>query len=63
MSIRWADPGLAAGRCGLREQLDLAGRLEAGYGAEVGRRPCLGQAQRLGPQVLVAEEALDALSD
>ena len=62
MSLRWADPCLAAGRFGLLEQLDLAGRLEAGYGAEVGWRPCLGQAQRLGPQVLVAEEALDALA-
>ena len=56
MSLRWADPGLAVGRFGLLEQLDLAGRLEAGHGAEVGRRPCLGQAERLGPQVLVAEE-------
>jgi hypothetical protein len=47
MSLRWADPGLAAGRFGLLEQLDLAGRLKAGYGAEVWRQPCLGQAQRL----------------
>jgi nitrite reductase/ring-hydroxylating ferredoxin subunit len=62
MSLRWAEHGLAAGRFGLLEQLDLAGRLEAGYGAEVGRRPCLGQAQRLGPQALVTEEALDALA-
>jgi hypothetical protein len=58
MSLRWADPGLAVGRFGLLEQFDLAGRLEAGYGAEVGRRPRLGQAQRLGLQVLVAEEEL-----
>jgi hypothetical protein len=30
--------------------------------AEVGRRAGLGEAERLGPQVLVAEEALDALA-
>jgi hypothetical protein len=62
MSLRWAAPGLAVGRFGLLEQIDLAGRFETGYGTEVGRRPRLGQAQRLGPQVLVAEEALDALA-
>ena len=50
------------GTLGLLEQLDLAGRLEAGDAAEVGRRPGLGEAERLGPQTLVAEGALDALA-
>jgi hypothetical protein len=52
---------LRRGSIGLLEQLGLAGRLEAGDAAEVRRRASLGEAERLGPQVLVAEEALDAL--
>ncbi len=55
-------PRPCGGTLGLLEQLDLAGRLEAGDAAEVGRRPGLGEAERLGPQTLVAEEALDALA-
>ncbi len=47
---------------GLLEQLDLAGRLEAGYGPEVGRRAGVGEAEGLGPQAPVAEDALDALA-
>ena len=47
---------------GLLEELGLAGWLEAGDAAEVGRRASLGKAEGLGPQALVTEEALDALA-
>ena len=50
------------GVLGLLEQLSLAGRLGAGDAAEVGRRPGLGEAEGLGPQALVAEEAFDAFA-
>jgi hypothetical protein len=55
-------PRPCGGALGLLEQLDLAGRLEAGDAAKVGRRPRLSEAERLGPRVLVAAEALDALA-
>jgi hypothetical protein len=51
----------SGGALGLLEQLGLAGWLETGDAAEVGWRASLGEAERLGPQALVAEEALDAL--
>ena len=53
---------MGAGKAGLLEELGLAGWLEAGDAAEVGRWASFGEAEGLGPQVLVAEEALDALA-
>jgi hypothetical protein len=55
-------PGVGAGKAGLLEQPGLAGWLEAGDAAEVGRWPSLGEAGRLGAQAMVTEEALDALA-
>ncbi len=46
----------------LLEQLDLGARPERGDGAKVGWRASFGKAEGLGPQALVAEEALDALA-
>jgi len=54
-------PPLGRRSVDLLEQLDLGGWLEAGDAAEVGRRASLGEAEGIGPQVLVAKEALDAL--
>ena len=53
-------PRPCGGALALLEQLGLWAWLEAGDAAEVGRWPRLGEAEGLGPQVLVAEEALDA---
>jgi hypothetical protein len=53
--------GPCGGALSLLEQFDLGAWPETGDAAEVGRWARLGKGEGLGPQVVVAEEALDAL--